>query len=66
MRYGDECISTGRRHVRLTAHKIGPEQPFKAPKVRKDRTIAICLNCEMPNCKGSCEKVKRNAVQGRK
>ena len=41
--------------------KLSPKQGDKpTPKKRKVNTeqIQICLNCERPNCKGSCKKIK--------
>lgn len=60
MRLDDKSVVV-RYSMRIRGTPIGQEQPFKAPKVPNDKNIAICLSCDMPNCKGSCKKIKRNA-----
>jgi radical SAM protein with 4Fe4S-binding SPASM domain len=34
------------------------EKPKYKPKEKDTKEIQICLNCDRPECKGNCKKIK--------
>lgn len=59
MIHGEEFIGRGRHKVRLTVSAPIGETPYKPKKVIDERNLETCLNCTMPDCKGSCSKIRR-------
>lgn len=56
------------RHLRHTPNKfkVASDAGFDKPAVAKPlktvdaKNIYLCLNCKNPNCKGTCDKIKRS------
>lgn len=63
MKHGEEYITYRRyRANKFKTVDTNLKKPRKPPKTIDKENIDICLNCDNPNCKGYCDKLKRRKL----